>query len=152
MTEWHYQWIDRHFEKDGWQVEFIDGPKRYDCFNENKGLVLEIQKTALYDYMLEKSNHVVGNGLAINWILHIDIFKSFKMHDDCFQASTNRRLVILDIITHYKSSDSVNFYVDSLAHTHRGKSSRGLLKILPNPNSGHYAYYTVHYAHYKDEK
>ena len=75
MTEWHYRWIERHFEKDGWDVEYIDGNRRYDCFNQQKSLAVEIQTVPLYDYILDKTSYIITRNLKVKWILHSDIFR-----------------------------------------------------------------------------
>jgi len=150
MTEWHYRWIMRHHDKNGWEVEFIDKNHRYDCFNKAKNLVLEIQKSANYDYMINKTKAVLARGLCIKWILHLDMFSSMQRTTESFKASTRKRLVCLDVLEYFATCGGVEFYVDSHTLSSHGKSSRGLLRLKPTPrcyntiNFG--SYYSVHYV------
>lgn len=99
MTEWHYKWILKHYQREGWEIEYTFGPFRFDCFHPQRKLVIEFQRRVLYDYMYEKSNACIKNGLKIIWILHNDIFKTFYLSDNMLKAGTKRRLLILDIIS-----------------------------------------------------
>jgi competence CoiA-like predicted nuclease len=149
MTEWHYRWIHRHFDKDGWEVEHPDDEYRYDCFNSYKGLVLEIQKTPLYEYMIAKTEHVTSKGYSINWILHDEIFREpFIQAETYFEAKTRRRLLILDILQYLGDKHGVNFYVDSKATSSKGRSSKGLLKLHPkgSKQASYSDYYTIHFT------
>lgn len=149
MTEWHYRWILRYFGNDDWEVEYTDSPYRYDCFNSDKGLVLEIQKAPLYEYMLAKTEHVTSNGYSINWILHDEIFReSFIQTETYFEAKTRRRLLILDILQYLGGRHDVNFYVDSKATSSKGRSSKGLLKLHPkgSKQASYSDFYTIHFT------
>lgn len=150
MTEWHYNWIKRHYLKSGWEVEYRDDNFRYDCFNQEKELVLEIQKIPLYDYMHEKIIFVTSKGWSIYWILHSDIFTNFKITESHYKASSTRGSVILDILEMFADRSDVHFYIDTLAVESKGYSSKGLLKLNPNPRKYnariHDGYYTIGYV------
>tara|TARA_R110001592_G_C12796796_1_gene716550 strand:- start:54 stop:674 length:621 start_codon:yes stop_codon:yes gene_type:complete len=131
MTEWHYRWIERHYNKPGWQVEHIDEGRRYDCFNAGRGLVVEVQKAAKYEYILEKTREIIRKGYALNWILHAEIMSSLERNADSFIAKDRRRLVILDLLQELSELEQVSFFVDLLANSAKGKSSKGLLRLQP---------------------
>ena len=148
MTEWHYKWIDRHYQKQGWDIEHIDGDRRYDCFNAEKKLVLEIQKKPAYEYITEKTQFVLDQGYCINWIFHEDILASFQKTPLAFEAPTLRRLVILDLLEELSGSYAVRFFLDSSANSSNGASSRGLLRLYPayKKNASYSNYYRVPYT------
>lgn len=153
MTEWHYRWVERHYQKPGWQVELIDGNHRFDCFNESKHLVVEIQKASRYEYIIEKTRGTFQRGYRINWVFHIDMLSSLTMTDDRFLATGRRRLVILDVLQELSTLEGVNFYVDILANKSNGKSSKGLLHLQPvNKMYATYNdYYEIPYSKYANE-
>jgi hypothetical protein len=147
MTEWHYNWIKRHNLKSGWEVEYQDERFRYDCFNQVKKLVLEIQKLPLYDYIVEKTAFVTSKGWSIYWILHLDIFANFEVSGTHYTALSTRGSVILDILEMFAERSDVHFYVDTLAIESNGYSSRGLAKLEPNSRKNnarnHSGYYNI---------
>ncbi|MBR9867123.1 MAG: hypothetical protein GYB18_08480 [Oceanospirillales bacterium] len=133
MTAWHYRWIDRHYDKAGWEVEFIDENHRYDCFHPDKQVVLEIQRRAEYDYIMEKTQFVIDNGYKIKWIFHEEIFKpeSFERTDTHYNALSYRRFTVLEILQYWADIPNVEFYIDTFAKGSEGRSSKGLVKLKP---------------------
>jgi hypothetical protein len=153
MTAWHYRWIDRHYQKPGWEIEYVNGNRRYDCFNKEKRLVIEVQKSPLYEYIIDKTREVTSQGNRINWILHQDMLSSLTSSDTCFMARSRRRLVVLDILQELSDIDRANFFVDSLANRDRGRSSNGLLQLHPVSKklATYNDYYDVPFTkHHKD--
>jgi hypothetical protein len=150
MTEWHYRWIDRHYQKGDWEIEHIDGNRRYDCFSASKNLVLEIQKIPAYEYIIDKTRCVLERGYELNWIFHEDVLQSLKKTEFLFEASSRRRLVILDVLQEFSTDDKVRFFIDSLANTAKGKSSKGLLHLMPidKTKANYWDYFKVPYKKY----
>jgi len=155
MTEWHYRWIERHFEKDGWDVEYIDGNRRYDCFNQQKSLAVEIKTLPNYDYILDKTAYITTRNIKVKWILYSDIFRDFRQSKTNFETFSKQRLVILDILEEFADNKDVEFYIDSLASISNGLSSKGLFKLEPTNrlyntlNFG--SYYKVNYVRHDNK-
>lgn len=148
MTEWHYRWIERHHKKADWEVEFLHGKQRFDCFNVKSKLVLEFQKSPTYEYIVNKTNEILSRGFTLKWVFHSEIFSGFENSGDSYKAKTFRRLVILDVLSYFWNEDRAQFYVDTLSLTHKGKSSKGLVLLKPK-NEKYIDYYTVGYTQEK---
>lgn len=151
MTPWHYRWIERHYKKPNWEVEWSSGGFRFDCFNSDTKTVLEIQKKPIYEYIIEKSEYILSQGYSVNWILHESMFKSLKQKPSVFQAISRRRLVILDILKMFSDRPNVEFYLDSHADASKGNSSKGLLHLLPlaKTEASYSDYYRIPYHEHK---
>ena len=147
MTQWHYRWIEKHYGKYDWEIEYTDGDRRYDCFSKLKRLVVEIQTRATYDYIVEKTDTILNRGLKVHWVLHEDSVASLERRHHSFTAKTLRRLVLLDVIEKYSDEPRVRFYIDSHARKTKGESSTGLLRLNPVSRSraSYNDYYNVPY-------
>ncbi len=131
MTKWHYRWVERHYKKSGWTVEWPSDAFRFDCFNKSENLVVEVQTKPIYEYVINKTDYALSKGYKIKWVFHEKVMESFEKLFNVFQAKSLRRLVILDLIQMYSNSDSVEFYIDSHAVGSEGNSSQGLLRLQP---------------------
>lgn len=146
MTEWHYHWILRHHNRDGWLIEHTHGSFRFDCFHPDKGLVLEFQNAPIFEYMYDKTRYCRANGFRIHWILNRKIFQNFILNDYVLEAPTRRRLAILDAIDYCTAYlHCADFYVDLIRS--RGakddggyrlsKVPEGLYKLTPILHADH---------------
>jgi hypothetical protein len=113
MTEWHYRWILRHHNREGWQIEHRHGDYRFDCFHSQKQLTLEFQSQPQFEYMIAKTEYCCRLGLRVNWILHDRVFRQFLLHGDEIVAPTQRRLNILSVLSYCAVElPCAAFYVD----------------------------------------
>lgn len=150
MTQWHYKWIERHYKKQGWEVEWRCEPFRFDCFNQDKRLVLEIQSKPVYEYFIKKTDFVLSEGYKIKWVFHQSVMSSLTQLFNVYQATTRRRLVILDLLQMYSNNPNVEFYIDSHAIGSNGESSKGLLLLKPMDKelAKYPDYYRIPYVEY----
>jgi len=137
MTAWHYNWIKKHIGQKGWEAEHCVKGMRFDCFNEQQGLVLEFQSQLDDTYIREKTSAVIALGLSIKWILNNNIMSTLDFINGAYRGRTNRKLNILRLLHDYLDNETVRFYVDTHSDSGRGLSSKGLIELNPIGNHHH---------------